>query len=265
MATNDNNKSKKAPDKEKIPPIVRLKYKKGELIVKEGDYGVSIYKVIDGRVLVFHEEPDMEVPLAGIGPGEIFGEMAFLSRAMEPRAASARAIEDTELEVWHPKLLSSEYEKMPPILRYVANQALKRLVRMNMLASNLSATAEKGKKEGGGHGEATRRRGYRKSVDLECVYRQISANTRLPGLVRDISIGGVGLEVRAKNTLTFTHEPGDRLVVEVVLPNEKTLEFVGKIESTRKASTPGKILIGMTYAELSEDARKTLGFFMMSA
>jgi CRP-like cAMP-binding protein len=264
MAKSDKNKDKKTADKDKIPPVVRLKYKKGELIVKEGDYGVSIYKVIDGRVLVYHEEPDMEVPLAGIGPGEIFGEMAFLSRAMEPRAASARAIEDTELEVWHPKLLSSEYEKMPPILKYVANQALKRLVRMNILASSLSATAEKGKKEGGPQA-ATRRRQYRKSVNLECVYSQLSGNTRLPGLIRDISIGGIGMEIRAKNTLTFTHEPGDRLRVEVVLPNEKKLDFVGKIESARKATKPGKILIGMTFTELSEDARKILGFFMMSA
>ena len=265
MAANEKNKEKKVAEKEKIPPIVRLRYKKGELIFKEGDYGVSIYKVNDGRVLIYHEEIDMEVPLAGIGPGEIFGEMAFLSRAMEPRAASARAIEATELEVWHPKLLSSEYEKMPPILKYVANQALKRLVRMNILASSLSATAEKGKKEGEKESGVTRRRGYRKSVNLECVYRQLSGNTRLPGLIRDISIGGVGVEIRAKNTLTFTHEPGERLQVEVVLPNEKTLEFVGKIESARKASKPGKILIGMTFAELSEDAKKVLGFFMMSA
>lgn len=265
MAKEKKKKSLIEANDEKIPPVAHLKYKKGELIVKEGDYGVSIYKVLQGRVLVFHEEPDMEVPLAGIGPGEIFGEMAFLSRAMEPRAASARAIEDTELEVWHPKLLSSEYEKMPPILKYVANQALKRLVRMNILASNLSVTAERGKKEGAPKGAATRRRGYRKSVNLECAYRQMVGNTRLPGLIRDISIGGVGMEVRAKNTLTFAHEPGERLHVEVVLPNEKTLEFIAKIESARKATKPGKILIGMTFFELSEDAKKVLGFFMMSA
>ncbi len=40
---------------ENIFPSVHLKYKKGDLIVKEGDYGVSIYKIISGTVKVFTE------------------------------------------------------------------------------------------------------------------------------------------------------------------------------------------------------------------
>ena len=87
----------------------------------------------------------------------------------------------------------------------------------------------------------------------------------LSGLVRDISIGGVGMEVRAKNTMNFSHEPGARFRVEFNLPNGKILNFLAKVESSRKSSQPGKIFLGMTFLDLSEDARKNLGFFMMSA
>jgi CRP-like cAMP-binding protein len=265
MAKEKKKKSLIEANDEKIPPVVHLKYRKGELIVKEGDYGVSIYKVAKGKALVYHEVGDMEVPLAGIGPGEIFGEMAFISRAMEPRSASARAIEDTELEVWHPKLLASEFEKMPQILRYIANQALQRLVRMNTLASNLTDNAAKGKKGKAKKGGASRRSQYRKSVSLDCSYSQATGGVKLSGLIRDISIGGVGMEVRAKNSMNFSHEPGAKFRVEFILPNGRTLNFLAKVESSRKASKPGKIFMGMTFLDMSEDARKNLGFFMMSA
>ena len=46
--------------KNKIPPLVRLNYNKSELIMKEGDYGISIYKVLKGRVRVFKGSGDSE-------------------------------------------------------------------------------------------------------------------------------------------------------------------------------------------------------------
>jgi CRP-like cAMP-binding protein len=66
--------------KENMPPIVRLKYKRGELIIKEGDYGISIYKIIKGKVRIFNESGGSEVPLATLGRGEIIGEMTFLNK-----------------------------------------------------------------------------------------------------------------------------------------------------------------------------------------
>ena len=92
------------------PPIVNLKYKKGELVIKEGDYGISVYKIVKGAVQTFTHSGDKEVPLALLAPGEVIGEMAFLSKHAEPRSASARAIQDSELEVWHSDLLSKEYK-----------------------------------------------------------------------------------------------------------------------------------------------------------
>ena len=64
-------------NKNGIPPITTLGYKRGELISKEGDYGISMYKIIEGKVRVFKESGEREVTLATLGPGEIIGEMTF--------------------------------------------------------------------------------------------------------------------------------------------------------------------------------------------
>ena len=103
--------------KKRIPPIVRLHYKKGELLMKQGDYGISIYKILKGHVRVFKETRDSEIPLATLGPSEILGEMTFLNKLMEARTASARAVDEVDVEVWHPARLTREYEQMPPILQ----------------------------------------------------------------------------------------------------------------------------------------------------
>ena len=43
-------------EKTKIPPVVHLSYSKGELIIKEGDYGISIYKIFKGHVRIFKSQ-----------------------------------------------------------------------------------------------------------------------------------------------------------------------------------------------------------------
>ena len=132
-------------DKRNGPRSIRLKYKKGDLIIKEGDYGISIYKIIQGKVEIFNESDEEEISLATLGSGEVVGEMTFLSRVTERRSASVRALEDTELEVWDPARISKEYEQMPPIIRHIADQALKRLIRMNRLIIKMHAKFQKEK------------------------------------------------------------------------------------------------------------------------
>ena len=56
------------------PPIVNLSYKKGDLIIKEGDYGVSIYNILKGKVSVYREAEGEEILLGTLGVGDIFGE-----------------------------------------------------------------------------------------------------------------------------------------------------------------------------------------------
>jgi CRP/FNR family cyclic AMP-dependent transcriptional regulator len=128
------------PEAKKIPPIVHLSYTKGELIIKEGDYGISIYKILNGNVRIFKKIGDHKITLATLGRGEVFGEMTFFNFLLEPRSASVQAIEDVVLEVWHPALLAEEYKRISPMLRYVLKQTLGRLLKLNKVVSDLSAS-----------------------------------------------------------------------------------------------------------------------------
>ncbi len=71
--------------------------KKGELILREGDASDAFYALRQGRVSVFTGGLDGHtgVPLAELGPGEVFGEVAALNGAR--RTASVRALTDCEL------------------------------------------------------------------------------------------------------------------------------------------------------------------------
>jgi CRP/FNR family cyclic AMP-dependent transcriptional regulator len=126
-------------DGKNIPPIVYLSYAKGELIIKEGDYGISIYKILKGSVRIFRQEGQRKITLATLGRGEVFGEMTFFNFLLEPRSASVEAIDDVQVEVWHPAMLADEYKKIPPALRYVVRHTLNRLLELNKLVGVLAA------------------------------------------------------------------------------------------------------------------------------
>jgi len=74
--------------------IVR-NYKKGDVIVKEGESAVAFYLIRTGKVDIIHGHGSKGQKIAAtLGPGEFFGEMALLDSY--PRSASAVAKGDTE-------------------------------------------------------------------------------------------------------------------------------------------------------------------------
>ena len=251
---------------ENVFPVITLKYRKGDLIIKKGDYGISIYKIIKGKVSILQESGDKEIALSTLGPGEIFGEIAFLNRAGEISSASVRATENAVLEVWHPSMLSKEYKEMPPMLKYVADQISARLLRMNKLIVQLTTQEQKRRKPMVERSTwASQRRYYRKEVDLDCDYRPVglSPKVSLPGRITDMSLSGLGMEIVAQNTTNFSHMDGDSFVVNTVLPNGKSLELEAKIVKFTKSAVPGKVLLGMSVTALSAGAKTLLGFFLM--
>ncbi|MDY6971837.1 MAG: cyclic nucleotide-binding domain-containing protein [Thermodesulfobacteriota bacterium] len=243
----------------------RLRYQKGDLIVKQGDYGLSIYKIVSGKVTVFRESGVMEIPLATLNSGEIIGEMAFLARGSSPRAASARALEDSELEIWHPSSLLEEYEKMPPVIKYIVNQALTRLNRTNQLVARMTAKRPRDNEKAlpDKPGSADRAH-YRKEVNCDCTYRPVdsSPSVRLTGWIRDISMGGIRLDVRAKNPLGVDHRIGDEFLMGIVLPNNKEINVSARIVNIKEDRTLQKRILGMEFVDFHGDSGKTLGFFL---
>jgi CRP-like cAMP-binding protein len=64
----------------------------GEMVIREGDPGRSVYVILDGKVKVFtRDNDDNELELATLGVGQFFGEMSFVSG--KPRSSSVTALE----------------------------------------------------------------------------------------------------------------------------------------------------------------------------
>lgn len=68
-----------------------VEYESGELIIRQGDLGNSMYIVADGRVRIFDRNHELSI----LGNRAVFGELAALDP--EPRAASAEALDDCTL------------------------------------------------------------------------------------------------------------------------------------------------------------------------
>ena len=72
-------------------------YLAGEVIFDEGEEGNALYIVRKGRVVICRQGRP-EHPIAEIGAGSFFGELALLDPA--PRSAQARALEPCQLAVF---------------------------------------------------------------------------------------------------------------------------------------------------------------------
>jgi len=246
-----------------------LKYRKGEQIIKQGDYGISIYKILCGKVQVFRRSEGVDVPLATLGAGAIIGEMGFLGKDAEVRSASAGALENTELEVWHPRELAKKYEQTSPVIKAIIDQALDRLRRINRFMDKLAVTltnetSEKSLQDSGAW--KSKRKFYRKKVYIPCRYAPASRPRDFPfltGNITDVSMGGMGLQVSAKNESVISHEVGESFHIDTVLPNGKDLSLVAQIVSVKK--TRSRVRLGMQFRDLPDyqEAKKTLWFFLM--
>jgi len=242
-----------------------LKYRKGELVIKEGDYGISIYKIVKGKVLIFTESDNIEIPITTLGEGEVIGEMLFLKKTVDRRSASVRALEDSEIEVWHPDMLAKEYADMPPVIKHIANQALIRLIRMNKMLVQLTTRKQKLREVVENDVWVKKRRFYRKKMEIGFTGRQINSTAKklLSGYITDISLGGVGMEVTNIKLSNNPFKTGDEFFIKTVLPNGKDLEFHAKIVSIKSGKMPGAPFFGMSFTELPDLSRKDLGFFLM--
>ncbi|HEV2514422.1 MAG TPA: cyclic nucleotide-binding domain-containing protein [Devosia sp.] len=73
----------------------RVQVAPGEVFIREGEQGGSLYIILSGAVEVTKADGEHEVTLATRGPGEFLGEMSLLEQAA--RTASVRATEPSEL------------------------------------------------------------------------------------------------------------------------------------------------------------------------
>jgi CRP/FNR family transcriptional regulator/CRP/FNR family cyclic AMP-dependent transcriptional regulator len=162
----------KVPLFEGIPPAERValaraaqvrSYRRGDVIVRQGQPGESFFVIVRGRVAVTVLSPEgREVVLNTLAEGDHFGEMALLDDA--PRSATVVAQERSELAILSREvfldLLRSNFSLTKALLRSFS----RRLRRANATIEGLAAldvksrlaryfrelAATRGRKAGGG-------------------------------------------------------------------------------------------------------------------
>jgi len=93
------------------------KFGAGEVIVREGDTGDTVYIIRQGRVTVRAHILGRELDLADLAEGDLFGEVAYLTG--RPRTADVIAESDVEVYEISRALLDEIIERRPEIMSQV--------------------------------------------------------------------------------------------------------------------------------------------------
>jgi len=115
----------------------------GEVLLRQGEPGDSLYVVINGRLRVVIEHADEIKQVVGeVGRGECVGEMALLTG--EDRSATVYAIRDTELVKFSKAGFDHLVEKYPQAMMQIARIIVRRLrqsLRSSRPANTLATIA----------------------------------------------------------------------------------------------------------------------------
>ncbi|MCP9818831.1 mechanosensitive ion channel [Synechococcus sp. Cruz-9H2] len=97
-----------------------LRFAPGEVVVREGNRGDSLFQVVQGQVEVLkNQDNDEPFRVACLKPGDVFGEMSMLTDTS--RSATVRALEECVLlEVSRPSL-GPLLQQNPPLMNRLAH------------------------------------------------------------------------------------------------------------------------------------------------
>ncbi len=101
----------------------------GTMVMKQGDRGNCAYLIQSGSVLVYTEHKGKHVELATLELGEIFGEMALIFD--EPRTASVKAKEDSNLIILTRDTLKQKMDRTDPTIKAIMTMLTRRIVSAN--------------------------------------------------------------------------------------------------------------------------------------
>jgi len=105
--------------------------------LREGTSTDWIYIILEGQVRIQKNTPKGPVAITTIGEGQMVGEMAFLEKGKEPRAASAVASGYVRLGVLDRDRLTKEYDSFSPLLRKLVLTLVRRMRYITEIAARL--------------------------------------------------------------------------------------------------------------------------------
>lgn len=116
-----------------------VRFSPGELVIRQGDPGDSMYVIERGEVAVRLEVDGAEREVATLGPGKFFGEMSLLSG--EPRRATCAAKTDTTCYVVDKEAFHRVLELKPRIVEDISTVLGARQSELEAERENLGAEA----------------------------------------------------------------------------------------------------------------------------
>lgn len=126
--------------KDLVSSLKLLKFKKGDVIITEGDAGKNLYIIISGSVDVIGTEG---ISIATLGTGEIFGEMSLLSG--DPVGATIKVVESSKILSLQGEYFRKVLNKHPSLQMYIARLLARRLAKTNVHMTSEFASGIVGK------------------------------------------------------------------------------------------------------------------------
>ena len=109
-----------------------VEYPAGEVVIREGEPGETMYLILKGGVSVIKgegKEDGQEIELARIGAGDYFGEMALFEDAV--RSATIRTAEDSRFLVLHKQEFTEIVREYPQIALHICKALSSRIRQLH--------------------------------------------------------------------------------------------------------------------------------------
>ena len=222
----------------------------GEIIIREGDPGRSIYVILDGQVRVFtrdHHGEELELALLGIG--QFFGEMSFLTG--KPRSGSVSA-QDTSV------IVELSYTSMR---RVVKEHPTVKKVLVEYYQHRLGSTERKRAEVGMDKRKSDSRQKERIQVRLVVLPQTTpsgaSKASSWTGVSVDITLSGIVVGVSGASPEPFQLQSEVRLEIDLPQPwgETRTLGVIRRVKPAR--TNENMIMVGIDYVGIAEsDAKK---------
>jgi CRP-like cAMP-binding protein len=222
----------------------------GEVIIREGDPGRSIYVILDGQVRVFtRDHHGEELELAVLAASQFFGEMSFLTG--KARSGSVMAL-DTSV------IVELSYTSMR---RVVKEHPTVKKVLVEYYQQRLGSTEQKRAEVEVDKPTSDARHKERIQVKL-VVLPQTTPNGALKastwtGVSVDLTLSGIVVGVSGASAEPFQLQSEVRLEIELPQPWGE-IRTLGAIRRVKPARTDQKlIMLGIDYVGIAEsDAKK---------
>jgi len=105
--------------------MAKKKYKKGEIILVQGDRGNEMHIILSGKAKVYKTIDRQKTKLGFLGPDDFFGEMTLFLHL--PRSATVEAVEDTEILTFNKDSFLDMIRAEPEIADQIITTMAKRL------------------------------------------------------------------------------------------------------------------------------------------